>query len=317
MHSFEQILVKQIVVLSEILMSSSLLHKEYVLKNYLNYERNFEETVEFLSSLGCINIVNSEMHILPWYKSYLNKNKDNLIDAIKRLIISKLLLESRDMPLQIDNFLSLFQKTNGRYEFIPTSAQQLSYSEVRNFLIEFDFLSVDQDRIKYVINDEYAHLLIKRANAIQIAPEELARALEKHRQLGANAEIQVVAYERNRLQAFPELPSRIDHVALRDTALGYDIKSFEVPPHDNHYSERFIEVKAVSPLDYTFYLTRNELQKSSELGARYYLYLLPVLSDKKFDFDRMIIVQDPYANVAMNHKQWSRVEELLSFSKMI
>ena len=58
---------------------------------------------------------------------------------------------------------------------------------------------------------------------------------------------------------------------------GYDIKSFDLQAAQNGDKiSIFIEVKAVSQLNYKFYWTRNEIEKASLYSKNYYLYLFPI-----------------------------------------
>ena len=94
-----------------------------------------------------------------------------------------------------------------------------------------------------------------------ISFEEFRQIEKEKTDIGYRAELKIIEYEKDRLSEFPDLVLQIEHVAQKDVMAGYDILSFD------HYDKdipnpRFIEVKAVSPWDYRFYWTRNEIEKS-------------------------------------------------------
>jgi len=108
-------------------------------------------------------------------------------------------------------------------------------------------------------------------------PDEFLKIQQKKEEIGRAAELRIIEYERERLCQLPDLAKNIVHTADRDVTAGYDIKSFETRSNEDGNSiSRFIEVKAVSLLDYRFYWTRNEIEKSKYYQDKYFLYLLPI-----------------------------------------
>ncbi len=111
------------------------------------------------------------------------------------------------------------------------------------------------------------------------APRRMARppvdyvALEaRNQQLGRKGEELVLRLEDKRLRdaGRRKLAERIEHVAAKTDASGFDIHSFEVDGRD-----RLIEVKTTSFGKRTpFYVTRNELLCSQSEPERYHVYRL-------------------------------------------
>ena len=98
---------------------------------------------------------------------------------------------------------------------------------------------------------------------------------------------------------------------------GYDIKSFEDYLDSNSKRiERYIEVKAVSVDNYKFYWSRMEIEIAKVFGEKYYLYLLPVISNNNFDFEKLIIIRNPFENVFSNVREWKKEEECITFTKI-
>lgn len=92
-----------------------------------------------------------------------------------------------------------------------------------------------------------------------------------NRSLGEAGESFVLDYERRRLRALgqPRLSDRIEQISkTKGDGLGYDILSFE-PSGE----ERFIEVKTTAFGNMTpFYVTRPELERSSQCAEQFRLY---------------------------------------------
>jgi hypothetical protein len=73
-----------------------------------------------------------------------------------------------------------------------------------------------------------------------------------------------------------------------------------------------IEVKAVSPTDFRFYWSRNEIETARIHGPNYFLYLVPA-SKNGFDMLKVRIIPNPFKRVYLDGKSWLRQEELVSF----
>ncbi|MFM1987177.1 MAG: hypothetical protein RJA99_134 [Pseudomonadota bacterium] len=95
----------------------------------------------------------------------------------------------------------------------------------------------------------------------------------RNRSLGEAGEAFVVEFEQRRLHAggARKLADRVEHVARsRGDGLGYDVMSYETDGR-----ERFIEVKTTSFGQMTpFYVSRNEVDFSEEVGSQFHLYRL-------------------------------------------
>lgn len=102
---------------------------------------------------------------------------------------------------------------------------------------------------------------------------------QRNRDLGLAGELLVMAHEQKRLRdaGRNDLAARVEHVALSDSAAGYDILSFELDG-----SEKFIEVKTTTGLASTsFYISENEVSVSRELQERFWLYRVHSYSREK------------------------------------
>ncbi|BDY03352.1 DUF3427 domain-containing protein [Ferrimonas sp. YFM] len=93
---------------------------------------------------------------------------------------------------------------------------------------------------------------------------------QRNREVGLRGEELVLAYEKSQLlqAGRPDLAKKVEHVALTNSAAGYDLLSF-----DAHGHRKYIEVKTTSDSHNTpFYISRNEVERSLELGKDYWIY---------------------------------------------
>lgn len=101
---------------------------------------------------------------------------------------------------------------------------------------------------------------------------------EKNRNLGLAGEELVIAHERQYLISIglADLADKIEHVAKKDDYAGYDVKSF----YENG-TEKFIEVKTTEKtIGTAFFISRNEVEISRELGSQYWVYRVYDLNKK-------------------------------------
>lgn len=102
---------------------------------------------------------------------------------------------------------------------------------------------------------------------------------QRNRDLGHAGELLVIEHEQQKLRdaGCHDLAARVEHIALSDSAAGYDILSFE-----QDGGERFIEVKTTTGSASTpFYISENEVNVSRELQDRFWLYRVHSYSREK------------------------------------
>jgi hypothetical protein len=320
MPDFEKISVDQILFLSEIISESDLLQIEFVERKYLRSAPNFSETVNLLEELDLIKIIENRLLPRTRYKIFLEKLTKSLQQKLilKKFIVKCILEQKTSVSEYLTQFLSHFQYSSGQFEFTPNMSQRLKYSGLRNFLMDLEFLYLDESETKYVIAEEYSTVCIELIESQRLSLDEFLKIQQNKIEIGTAAELEVIEYEKRRLSRFPDLISKIEHTALIDVMAGYDIRSFDdVPDKSGFPSPRFIEVKAVSQWSYQFHWTMNEIKKAREFCSNYYLYLLPVLNKDSFDIEGLKIIRDPFSNVYNNSKNWIRIDEVISFSLIL
>lgn len=101
-----------------------------------------------------------------------------------------------------------------------------------------------------------------------LTPEDLLSQLDRRSELGRQGEEVAIRYERRRLHELgcTALDDHVEHVALDDVGLDYEIRSTWL----GH--ERCIEVKTSSAASADFYVSINERQVLKDLGDEGWIY---------------------------------------------
>jgi hypothetical protein len=286
---------KSILVLFDLLKNVNQKDVQYLKQLYSKNAEDFESCIDLFSSLNLINIESGQIKLVSPLKIFLLKQHNEI--EIKEFILNKLLNHANTYVWE---YLGRFFLSEDKIVFQPIISENLRFSNLRNLLIELDFVSYNEDGRFYEISDKYAPLFYNRAIDSKISPEKLKQLIDERERIGKYAELKIVEYEKSRLSFREDLVEKIEHVSLENASAGYDIKSFTV---ENHIvSERFIEVKAVSAIEKKFYMSKNEVEKSRQYKANYYLYLLPVLGKNKFDLNNLLIIQNPSSEVFDSNK---------------
>jgi hypothetical protein len=212
----------------------------------------------------------------------------------------------------MNEFFGHFESVNGKFEILMDSEKRRRFSGIRNLLLELEFLDRDLDMPRYWVSPQYLAAFIDAKSISCTSPLELQDVLRAREKLGREAELEVLEFESARLRDSPGLAKRIKHVAAENIGAGYDILSFTEPAKSGGFSERLIEVKAVSSVDFKFYWSRNEIETARVHGPNYFLYLVPV-SKNGFDMQKVKIIQNPFRRVYLKLESWFRQEELISF----
>jgi len=289
--------LKGILVFFDLLGKINQRETKYFKQQYLQDAENFEDCVDLLISINLISIPSGNIVPSSQLTRFLIKQPTE--NEIKEFLLM-VILSKRD--LSIWAYLKNFSMINGKFIFEPQISENLLFSDIRNLLIELELISFNSKENYYEITEKHTPLFIDILKEYSISPERLKKIIEEQDRIGKYAELEIVSYEKSRLYSRQDLIDAIEHKSLKDAALGYDIKSFTLD-ETSSVSERFIEVKAIPYLETRFYLTRNELETSRKYGENYYLYLLPVKGENKFDIANLIIIQDP-SNVLFNNKNW-------------
>lgn len=274
----------------KVLSDVTLYKKWYIRENYEKYNMYFDDNLSFLSKLGLVREVGDEL--------FLSKNAISNKDDFRQYIIVNI-LSDRLKYCEFWDFIDKFKFDNGSILLHPKTSDMIKYVSVREFL--FDLGLIYFDNLNYYINEKYYSYINKKE---VLSPQELKTIINRKEFIGINAEKAIIIYENFMLSTYKEFKNsvKIDHISNSDVNAGYDIISFDKEyANMGIYKKIYIEVKAISLIDYKFFWTRNEIQISQLIGDQYYLYLLPVISKTDFDIEKLQIIKNPYKNVFENN----------------
>ncbi|MFW9943067.1 MAG: DUF3883 domain-containing protein [Candidatus Thorarchaeota archaeon] len=298
----ENITYNQLKSFVEILKSTNKLYIDFIRARFNSVSHSFEDTIKFFEALSLLKVQNDRIILSRLFEQFLLKDiKNGLI--FNEFMLSQLIYSDSPISKNINKYLSCYKQIDNSLIYSPSTKSRLMESNIRNLLMEFGFVEYDRIKDIYSISDKFLSSYPNIFPKHIVSHSELMLLLEKQQCLGAEAEMQILNYEKDRLRDQPVLVDKIEHVSLSNVSAGFDILSYENIP-ELHGNKRYIEVKAVSIFNFKFNWTINEITKSKEMSDRYYLYLLPVINFKKFDIDSLLIIQNPYINIFNNKEHW-------------
>ncbi len=280
---------------------------------YTNNALYLSETLEFLKDIELLIIHNNSIVPNNDLNKYIQENSTkHSHKKLSELIIYKLLASSNSYSSYILDYFSLFHNDSTKYISKPNTSSRLKFSSIRNLFMELGVVMFNADDDSYYITGEHLESVLNLIKSHQLSYKDMQASLKNKEKLGLDAEKIVLVYEINRLNNQPLLQEQIEHTSKINVSAGYDIKSFTIF-NENNAIPRYIEVKAVSIMDYKFYWSRNEIETARKYQNEYYLYLLPVDKGGKLSLSSLLIIRNP-ANYLFSNDNWEISEELFSFS---
>ncbi|MBC8147414.1 MAG: DUF3883 domain-containing protein [Bacteroidetes bacterium] len=306
MEIFEKLTKRRIKTFIEIQNSTKSKDFSFIKNKYLENEKCFDFVFDFLKGIKLYNRKIDEIVLVDNQLIIALRNEEKL----SAFLIEKTLNENSNFASYVFSYFQNFDSKNGSFVYKPLVKERLKESGLRNFLIDLDLVYHIRDKNCYAINEKYLHLLSKQIESNTLSPKNLNSLLDNQAKIGYLAELKIIEFEKQRLKDFAILSKNIEHVAKVNVSAGFDIKSWET-----NKKERYIEVKAVSLSDYKFHWSRNEIEKSKLFKNQYYLYLLPVVTNKVFDVELMEIIRNPYITIFSKSSTWENQIEQFSFWK--
>jgi len=316
MTEFDKIILSNIYSLFKISIRLQNKNIHYVKQEYSRTNQHFEPTIEFLKVLKFLKY-SDDIIVLSKTTNNFVENGTVKLNKLKLELVKLLIQRKNRFNKAVTQYLALFSDLNGELVHIPTLDERIVYSNIRNFLIEIEFIMHNINENYYYISKRY----LNEANKIisiskKLTPKRLKSIIDNKELIGYNAELEIVIFEKKRLSKHPYLMRKILHIANEDVLAGYDILSWEQLNKDGEEIPRYIEVKAVPKNEICFYWSRNEIRKAEELADRYYLYLLPVIGKNDFDISKLIVIQNPFINVFNKSNVWKKQVEMFLFTQV-
>ncbi len=166
--------------------------------------------------------------------------------------------------------------------YIKRNCVSLDLSGLLMLLNGMGFIRISNKHIYFLDRSLLDKVEIKRRRT---SLQELKEQLDKQEQLGNEAEIVALEFEK-RILSLNNIDKVPERVSLYDVSVGYDIVSYMTK--DSKVPDKFIEVKSCADESLQFYISKNELETAKSKRSHYYLYLL---NRKTKDFT---IICNPY-----------------------
>jgi len=304
---FNKVLWKQILTLCRLLQASSSLDLKTVGRWHRAESINFKETFEFLVDLEIVKVINNKIIL----STALRKVIESDDESIRRFFVNKIFQKKSNLVKYFEEFLNNFELYEDSYKYKANLQERLKYSDIRNFLISLDVLTFEPGFGGYKLKRELSTYPMDQDKILSY--NEFVKKIRAKEALGREAELLIFKWEKEKFKKTPLFQEKICHVSLKNVRAGYDIRSFK-RKGNKKWIQKYIEVKAVSENDWSFYWSKNEINKSKQLSESYYLYLLPV-KNSAFDISGLRQIKNPYYKVFQNQNEWLREIETMSFYK--
>lgn len=279
----------------------------YFFNRIIDGESIFDGCLPLLQLAKIIEVDEKGVIEIAYKYKHIFRNEEMCKKKILKGILDKLLDD--------EEFYTIFSAENVSYDYIihktvdlNFSAFGLKYANVRNLLIDFDFLKphLDFPQKKLIVNPYWKIFfdqnITKEIRKRVISPEELEKRLNKQNINGFEAEEFVFIFEKKRLNN----KDGIDWIAQYNVNAGYDIDSFDTS--ESIIIDRFIEVKSYSKKDGGapyFYWSKNEVATAEKYKENYYIYLVNRDEIKNPDY-KPTMISNPIKNI-LNNNNWEKI----------
>ena len=265
---------------------------------YSEKAKNFDKVLSFLVACKIISDEGNRIRQGRRYALAMEK-LNNSVEEYNKFLVQLILSSGAQQGDEIRKLLSDFESLLGTPKLAPLPQGDKRYI-VRNMLIEAGIIVFNHDNGICEIPAKYNCLYSLAKYGHGKSPDSLERQIKQSLDIGTQAELSVIEYERKILgDGFAD---QVVHIAEHNTSAGFDVASVRIT--NNQVSEnRLIEVKAVSPKDYGFFLTAREHDIAKQYREQYYLYLVPV-RDQIPSIHELEIICNPAEKIIENNDQW-------------
>ena len=285
-------------VLLRLIARASNLNKSWLMTRYSEQAKNFDKVISFLVACKIILDEGNTVRQGQKYALAMEKLKSS-VEEYNKFLVQLILSSNTQQGYETRELLSNFESVLGTPKLASLPQGDKRYA-VRNTLIEAGIIILDHGNGICEIPAKHNYLYSLAKHGHGKSPDSLEKQAKRNLDIGTQAELSVIEYEREILgDAFAD---QVVYIAEYNTSAGFDIASVRII--NNQVSEnRLIEVKAVSPSDYGFFLTAREYDIAKQYRQQYYLYLVPV-RDQIPAIDKLEIVCNPAEKIIKNNDQW-------------
>jgi len=312
----EHFSIEGLLTLSEILTSYADSRTNFVQRIYERRCRHFTENVDGAVLLGLISQDDGNLHLSNAMVSTFRKCSvsEDIRAQLSYCVIRAALTSSHRVREHLVKFSRHFELSNDRFSWRPRIADIPKYAGLRNVFLEAGVIDFDSSQECLTMTIEFRKQMDQIDHTSRVSPEQLQAIARSNSEVGNRAELAVLSHELILLKEFPQLVSKVRHVALDDVSAGFDILSFELPVAGNSTGrEKRIEVKAVSPIDWRFHWSRKEMAVAAESGRTYFLYLVPILHGGLPSVSDIQIIQNPHQALLETDGPWKGICDSFEF----
>ena len=289
-------------VLVGLLAEPTAMEKELLRRRFSEKAVGFEETLRFIE--GMHGIIEDERYIccsrgFTRMREALSQGERSFVRYMAKLGVAS----AKDYGRELREVLNAYQLHDGQAS-LRTGDLDPEHYAARNLLLEAGAMLLDHRAGTYGINGWFYEDFIKARYARGTTPDKLNEEIYDKTNLGLAAELVVLEYEREMVGR--EDAPNVVHIAQHNTNAGFDIASVRREKENGGLDLRMIEVKAVSPKNWAFTFTRNEVRVATENKNIYFVYLVPVDKGKPI-VDAMEVIRNPVEKLARK-EEWT-VEE--------
>ena len=296
--SWEGVTLEAARVLVDLLTETTAADKGLLQRRFAERARGFNETLKYLERMQALKLEGQYIYPdqgLEPMKEALRTGKQEFMKYLTRLGTASTTGYGRE----IRKVCHAFRLEGGQAQMRSEGLGREHYA-ARNILLEAGAIRLHHETGICTINAWFHRDFIRTLYTHGTTPQELDDLMRDRSDIGFAAELEVLKSER-RIVGERDA-SNVIHVALENTSAGFDIASIRRQQNPDQLTVRLIEVKAVSPRDWKFIFTRNEVRVATEHQSAYFLYLVPVVKGLP-DVDQAYVLENPVENL-LNADEW-------------
>ncbi len=299
---WEGLSLRSVEVLVEVLHKHDHLESQVAKRRFDERAKGFDKAVYFLEAMGAVKVDNQQIRrdeALEGMSKALSAGRQKF----SRNLVRTILISDTGYGRELRELCRAFGLESGQVKLKWGRVGEGNYA-ARNVLLEGGAMRLRHSTESYSVSNWFLSDFIRTIYTNGPSPNELQDQKRDQADIGLAAELEVMDFERRMVG--DKDANMVVHVALENAAAGFDIASIRRAGSKNEILVRLIEVKAVSPRDWGFFFTRNEIQIAKKNGSSYFLYLVPVRNGKP-RIDEVCSIKNP-VNKLMNEQAW-RIEQ--------
>lgn len=302
----DELETKDVQVLLGTLLESGIRGRDFIAGRHADHARRFEGTLNLLKGIGWVDEKQGVLALTT--NGELAARRAPNDSELRSMLTQALVNEVSPYRTMLISYFSQFKEIDSELVHRPSISVRLQESKWRNFLMDLGLVSYREPDDLYVLGEEGVDLYVwAKTHKTTISRKKFDTDRDRRAELGFRAELAILEYERTRVGQ--QWQHKLEHVSANNPFACYDIKSVTLT--GDPVISRYIEVKAVAAGSYQFYWTASELELARVLRKKYFLYLLPTLSNSSFDLQSLGIVEDPYFSIYENSQEWTFQENVI------